>query len=132
MSKYDTIVIEDLHVAGMLRNRRLARRLAGLGMGEFRRQIQYKTTDAGVRVVVAGRWYPSSKTCSAFGAVRAKLTLAEREFMCESCGTRLDRDLNAAYNLAALASQVASEPSCGRTENEPGSGAPACLRTVQP
>ena len=59
-----------------------------------------------------------STTCSACGAVRAKLTLAQRQFMCESCGTRLDRDLNAARNLAALAAQ-ASEPSCGRTENEP-------------
>ena len=77
-----------------------------------------KATDAGVRLVVADRWYPSSKTCSACGAVRAKLTLAQRQFVCENCGTRLDRDLNAARNLAALAAQ-ASEPSCGRTKNEP-------------
>ncbi|HVE95742.1 MAG TPA: zinc ribbon domain-containing protein [Pseudonocardiaceae bacterium] len=93
-------------MAGMVRNRRLARHISGLGMAEFRRQVQYKADDAGIRVVVANRWYPSSKTCSACGAVRAKLTLAQREFVCESCGTRLDRDLNAAINLAALADQA--------------------------
>ena len=69
-------------------------------------QLAYKTRDAGVRLVVADRWYPSSKTCSACGAVRAKLTLAQRQFVCESCGARLDRDLNAARNLAALADQA--------------------------
>jgi len=93
-------------VAGMLRNKRLARHIAQLGMGEFRRQLSYKAAAAGVQVHVADRWYPSSKTCSACGVVRAKLTLAEREFACESCGTRLDRDLNAARNLAALADRV--------------------------
>jgi len=104
--EHDTIVIEDLNVAGMVRNRRLARHIAGLGMAELRRQLAYKTRDAGVRLVVADRWYPSSKTCSACGAVRAKLTLAQRQFVCESCGARLDRDLNAARNLAALADQA--------------------------
>jgi len=116
--EHDVVVVEDLNVAGMVRNRRLARHIAGLGVAELRRQLDYKTRDAGVRLVVADRWYPSSKTCSACGAVRAKLTLAQREFVCESCGARLDRDLNAARNLAALAAQ-ASEPSCGRTVNEP-------------
>jgi putative transposase len=115
---HDVVVVEDLNVAGMVHNRRLARHIAGLGMAELRRQLDYKATDAGVRLVVADRWFPSSKTCSACGAVRAKLTLAQREFVCENCGARIDRDLNAARNLAALAAQ-ASEPSCGRTENEP-------------
>ncbi len=106
VAEHDTIVVEDLHVAGMVRNRHLARAISGLGLAELRRQIEYKAADAGVRVVVADRWYPSSKTCSACGAVKAKLTLAERQFTCESCGIRLDRDRNAARNLAALASQV--------------------------
>ena len=119
VTDYDVVVVEDLNVAGMVRNRRLARHLSGLGIGEFRRQLDYKAPAAGVRLHVADQWYPSSKTCSACGAVRAKLTLAEREFICESCGTRLDRDFNAALNLAALAHRVTSEPSCGRTENEP-------------
>jgi putative transposase len=103
---HDVVVVEDLNVAGMVRNKRLARHIGQLGMGEFRRQIQYKADQAGVRVHVADRWFPSSKTCSACGAVRAKLTFAEREFICQSCGTRLDRDLNAARNLAALADRV--------------------------
>lgn len=116
---HDVVVVEDLNVAGMVRNRRLARHISGLGMGEFRRQLDYKAEVAGVRVHVADRWYPSSKTCSACGVARAKLTLAEREFVCQSCGTRLDRDYNAALNLAALAARITSEPSCGRTGNEP-------------
>jgi putative transposase len=104
--EHDAVVVEDLHVAGMLRNKRLARHIAGLGMGEFRRQLSYKAEAAGARLHVADRWYPSSKTCSTCGVVRAKLTLAERQFVCESCGTRLDRDFNAAINLAALADRV--------------------------
>lgn len=115
---YDVVVIEDLNIAGMVRNRCLARHISELGVGEFRRQLTYKAAAAGVRLIVADRWYPSSKTCSVCGAVRAKLTLAERMFVCESCGLRLDRDLNAARNLAALAEQ-ASEQSCGRTLNKP-------------
>ena len=75
-------------------------------MAEFRRQIEYKAADTGVRVVVTNRWYPSSKTCSACGAVRAKLTLSERQFVGQACGIRIDRDLNAALNLAALAGQA--------------------------
>jgi putative transposase len=112
--EHDTIVIEDLHVAGMIRNKRLARHIAQLGVGEFRRQLTYKSAEAGARLVVADRWFPSSKTCSACGAVRAKLTLAERQFVCQSCGTRLDRDYNAAINLAALAAQVPSTESSRR------------------
>ncbi len=106
VAEHDTIVIEDLHVAGMVRNHRLARAISQLGIAELRRQVEYKAADAGVRVVVADRWYPSSKTCSACGAVKAKLTLAERQFMCDSCGRQRDRDWNAALNLAALADQV--------------------------
>ncbi|MEO7193951.1 MAG: zinc ribbon domain-containing protein [Pseudonocardiaceae bacterium] len=118
MRDHDVVVITDLTVAGMIRNHRLARHICGLGMAELRRQLDYKTRDAGARLLVANRWYPSSKTCSACGAVKTKLTLAQRQFVCVHCGTRLDRDHNAALNLAALAAQ-ASEPSCGRTENEP-------------
>ncbi|MGN9779648.1 IS607 family element RNA-guided endonuclease TnpB [Micromonospora sp. H33] len=104
---YGTIVIEDLNVAGMLRNRRLARRIADAGFAEIRRQLDYKTQWCGGRLVVADRWYPSSKTCSACGAVRTKLALSERTFTCTTCGLVLDRDVNAARNLAALAATVA-------------------------
>ncbi|MQA60025.1 MAG: IS200/IS605 family element transposase accessory protein TnpB [Actinophytocola sp.] len=122
------IVVEDLNVSGMLANRRLARHVAGVGMAELRRQIEYKATRAGVRVRVASRWYPSSKTCSACGAVKTKLRLSERTFTCQSCGFTLDRDLNAARNLAGLLE--ASSPSCGATLNEPA-GNPHKTRTTR-
>ena len=101
------MVVEHLNVAGMVRNRRIARALADTGLAELRRMLAYKTTWYGSRLVVADRFYPSSKTCSACGWVKAKLTLAERTFHCEACGLRLDRDLNAARNLAKLAQHVA-------------------------
>jgi putative transposase len=101
-TQYPTVVVEQLNVAGMLRNRSLARAIADTGMAELRRQLGYKTTWYGSRLVVADRFYPSSKTCSACGWVKAKLTLAERTFQCEACGLRMDRDLNAAHNLVKL------------------------------
>jgi putative transposase len=102
---YGTVVVEDLNVAGMLRNRRLARHVADAGFAEIRRQLAYKTGWNGGRLVVADRWYPSSKTCSGCGTVRAKLALSERTFVCEACGLVINRDRNAALNLAALAAQ---------------------------
>ncbi len=102
---YGTVVVEDLNVAGMLTNRRLARHIADAGFAEIRRQLAYKISWNGGRLVVADRWYPSSKTCSACGAVKTKLALSEREYRCEACGLVIDRDRNAALNLAALAAQ---------------------------
>jgi putative transposase len=107
---HDVIVIEDLNVAAMTRRkpgagrggRGLNRALADAGLGELRRQLGYKTGWHGSRLVIAGRWYPSSKTCSACGAVKAKLALADRTYQCDHCGAVLDRDLNAAINLARL------------------------------
>ena len=104
----DTIVIEDLHVAGMLRNRRLARHIAGAAWAEIRRQLTYKTQRAGVRLVMADRWFASSKTCSECGTAKAELALSERTYKCMSCGV-VDRDLNAALNLAALAAADTAE-----------------------
>ncbi|MFG3602685.1 IS607 family element RNA-guided endonuclease TnpB [Micromonospora chersina] len=101
--EYGTVVVEDLNVAGMLRNRRLARKVADAGFGEIRRQITYKTGWAGGVSIVANRWYPSSKTCSGCRAVKTKLPLHVRTFICDECGLILDRDANAARNLAALA-----------------------------
>jgi putative transposase len=106
-TEHGTIVVEQLNLAGMVRNRRLARALSDSGLAELRRQLAYKTTWYGCRLVVADRFYPSSKTCSACGWVKAKLTLAERIFTCETCGLRIDRDLNAARNLAQLVQHVA-------------------------
>jgi putative transposase len=106
-TQHGTVVVEQLNVAGLLRNRRLARAISDTGMAELRRQLTYKTTWYGSRLVVAEPFFPSSKMCSGCGWVKAKLTLAERTFSCEACGLALDRDLNAARNLAKLAQSVA-------------------------
>ena len=119
--RFAVIVIEDLNVVGMLANRRLARRISAAGWGELRRQLDYKTRDGGGRLVVADRFYPSSKTCSNCGAVKTKLRPSQRIYDCDSCSISIDRDINAAANLAALAASTAvtSSPSCGATTNEP-------------
>lgn len=96
---YGTVVVEDLNVAGMLGNRRLARHISDAGFGEIRRQLDYKTAWGGGRLTVADRWFPSSKTCSACGTVRPKLSLGTRVFTCVRCGLVIDRDLNASLNL---------------------------------
>jgi putative transposase len=93
------IVVEDLNVSGMVRNTRLARYIADVGWGEFRRQLEYKTKWYGSRMVVASRFYPSSKTCSACGTVQEEMPLSIREWTCPVCGTHHDRDINAAKNL---------------------------------
>jgi putative transposase len=119
-TQHGAIVVEHLNLAGMLGNRRLARALSDAGLAELRRQLGYKTVWYGSRLVVADPFYPSSKTCSGCGWVKAKLTLAERTFTCEVCGRQLDRDLNAAHNLAKLAQHVARS---GReTQNARGAG----------
>jgi putative transposase len=99
------IVLEDLNVSGMLKNHRLARAISDVGMGEFRRQLEYKTPWYGGQVIVADRFFPSSKMCSRCHAKRIKelLSLSERVFKCDVCGFVCDRDLNAALNLAQLA-----------------------------
>ena len=104
-STYGTVVVEDLHVAGMVTNRRLARHIADASFAEIRRQLTYKTTWHGGTLIVADRWFASSKTCSECGAVKTKLALSERAYACEACGTVLDRDVNAAANLAQLAAR---------------------------
>jgi putative transposase len=103
----DVIVIEDLNVAGMVRNRHLARAISGCGWGEFRRQLAYKCQRYGRRLVVIDRWYPSSKTCSACGHLLAELSLSTRQWTCPSCGARHDRDVNAAKNILAAGLAVA-------------------------
>lgn len=97
------IVLEDLNVCGMLKNRKLSRSIADVGFSEFMRQITYKAFFAGVEVKQASRWYPSSKTCCWCGWVKEDLTLKDRVFVCQDCGLVMDRDLNAACNLEMLA-----------------------------
>lgn len=96
--------IEGLHVAGMVKNHSLARSVSDAAFGEFRRQLEYKTTRSGATLHVVDRWYRSSKTCSGCGSVKAKLFLSERTYRCDSCGLVLDRDLNAAINICVAGS----------------------------
>jgi transposase len=86
----------------MVKNHCLARHVADASFGELRRQLAYKTVWSGGRTVVVDRWFCSSKTCSGCGAVKTKLALSARSYVCTECGLVLDRDLNAARNLAVL------------------------------
>jgi len=102
-AKPRVIVIEDLNVSGMTQNHHLARAVSDSGISELRRQIEYKARWYGTQVMIADRWFPSSRMCSECGATNKLLTLSDRTFICPACGCIIDRDLNAALNLAALA-----------------------------
>jgi putative transposase len=110
------IVIEDLRVAGMLKNHHLGQAIGDVGFAEFRRHLTYKAAWYGSQVVVVSRWEPSCKTCSGCGWVDKDLELSDRAFRCQhaGCGQVLDRDLNAAINLRTLAdSSPESDNACG-------------------
>ncbi|NMG11823.1 RNA-guided endonuclease TnpB family protein [Brasilonema sp. UFV-L1] len=97
------VVVEDLNVSGMMQNHKLAQCIADCGFHEFKRQLEYKCKKFGSRLVVADRWYPSSKTCSNCGCKKESLSLSQRVYSCEHCGYVMDRDLNAAINLSRRA-----------------------------
>lgn len=116
--------VEDLNVSGMLKNHQLARAIADVGLSECRRQLEYKAQWYGSRVVVAPRFFPSSKMCSQCHHVKEALSLSERVFRCEVCGFTCDRDLHAAlnvewYTLSAVeglaASSADNENACGES-----------------
>jgi putative transposase len=115
VERFTLLGIEDLNVRGMMANERLARAVADVGMHEFRRQLEYKAAMGGTRVVVAARWYPSSKRCSTPGCrfVLDILPLSVREWTCPQCGVLHDRDLNAAINLRDLAVSSTDSNACG-------------------
>jgi putative transposase len=104
---HDVIVIEDLAVKNMVRNRSLAKAISDCGWGTFRAMVEYKAARAGRHVIVIDRWYTSSKTCSSCGHLLAELSLKTRTWPCPSCGTRHDRDINAAKNILAAGPAVA-------------------------
>lgn len=107
---HSAVVIEDLNVSGMMKNHNLARAIADVGFHEFRRQLEYKGEWYGCEIVVADRFFPSSKTCSECGAINEALTLSDREWVCVGCGSIHDRDLNAAVNLKNWAHEAPSPP----------------------
>ena len=118
---YTDISIEDLNVQGMSHNRRLAKHVLDADFREFRRQLEYKTARAGARLHVIDRWYPSSKTCSNCGTVKAKLPLSERVYHCEECGLDMDRDLNAAINIQVAGSAPETLNARGEDVRQTGS-----------
>ncbi|MFE5587013.1 RNA-guided endonuclease TnpB family protein [Kitasatospora sp. NPDC056531] len=144
--EYGTVVVEDLNVAGMVRNRTLARAVSDAGFGEIRRQLSYKSVWNGGRLEVADRWFPSSKTCSGCQAVKPELPLRVRTFNCGACGLVIDRDENAALNPAALVKwhvagngpetvngrgadrKTGPRPAGGREASTPHRAAPARIR----
>ena len=99
IQRADVIAIEDLHVKGMVKNHHLAGAIADVGMGEFRRQLEYKAAWNGRELRIAGRFAPTSKTCSECQHVMDKMPLSVREWTCSECGSRHDRDINAARNV---------------------------------
>ncbi|MED5813674.1 IS607 family element RNA-guided endonuclease TnpB [Mycolicibacterium sp. 050232] len=120
--QHQVVVVETLNVAGMrakggVRKRGLNRALADAAVAEVRRLLEYKSRWYGSELVAADRFYPSSKTCSGCGRRKPNLTLADRVFECDGCGVRIDRDLNAAINLARL-----GEPADAGEQGPAGSG----------
>lgn len=98
-TKSQSIVIEDLNVRGILQNPKLARSIQEENLSEFRRILTYKCEQNGTALVIADRWYPSSKTCSCCGSIKYNLKLSDRTYKCDVCGLVMDRDENAALNL---------------------------------
>lgn len=99
-TKPSRIVMENLNVSGMMKNKHLSKAIAKQGLYKFKQTMQYKCSKYGIEFVEVDRWFPSSKTCSECGYVKNKLSLSEREFRCECCGISIDRDKNAAVNLS--------------------------------
>jgi putative transposase len=125
VKNFDVIVVEDLCVKGMTKNRSLAKHIHDASWAEFVRQLTYKADWYGATVIKADRFYPSSKTCSGCGEVKAKLSLTERTYCCEACGVNVNRDVNAAINLARLgepASVVEQETGPAGTHSVAGRG----------
>ena len=101
------ICIEDLNVSGMMKNRHLAKAVQEQGFFEFRRQLEYKCKDNGIQLIVADKFYPSSKLCSCCGKIKKDLKLSDRTYRCD-CGNVIDRDFQASLNLKAYGEQFAS------------------------
>jgi putative transposase len=127
-NRYETVVAEDLNVAGMTRNRRLARTVSDQGFGRLRRMLAYKTARRGGTLLTADRFYPSSKRCSGCGAVKAKLPLSERTYTCDGCGLVMDQDVNAARNLLSLAASGAERLNARGAAVRPGPAGHAALK----
>ncbi|HEX6675754.1 MAG TPA: RNA-guided endonuclease TnpB family protein [Actinomycetes bacterium] len=121
---HDRLCLEDLAVANLMANRHLAGAIGDAAWAELARQLGYKAAWFGAELVFCDRWFPSTKTCSRCGTVKQQVGLAERTFRCDGCGLTVDRDRNAAANLAAWAerqhAQAPDRQAGGRATNAPG------------
>lgn len=99
-TKPSRVVMETLNIKGMMKNKHLSKAIQKQCIYEFKRQMQYKCEFNGIEFVEADKWYPSSKTCSECGHIKPKLSLSERTYICEECGSVIDRDYNASINLS--------------------------------
>lgn len=99
-TKPSKVVMEDLNISGMMKNKHLAGALMEQKLAEFTRQVSYKCEFHGIEFVLADRWFPSSKTCSCCGNVKKELKLKDRTYKCTACGFKIDRDRNACINLS--------------------------------
>lgn len=115
VNKYDKIVIETLKPKNMVKNRKLSQAVSDVSFGEISRQLSYKTQWAGKELVKVDQWFASSKICSCCGNKKEILKLSERLYKCEGCGLEIDRDLNAAKNLAKYSptSKFEGSKACG-------------------
>jgi len=107
--------LEDLSVKGMLKNHHLAKSISDAAFGEARRQIEYKAQWYGSEILVADRFFPSSKMCSSCGSIKENLTLGDRMYEC-GCGNVIDRDMNAAVNLKRYGEfhrSLSNQKACG-------------------
>jgi len=116
------VAIEDLHVAGMLKNHKLAQAVSDSNFGEIRRQLEYKASWQSVHLVIIDRWYASSKTCSGCGWVDEDQDLSDRTFICQECGFVMDRDLNAAITILNEALRTTGSFSESHAYGESSSG----------
>ncbi|MDB6471747.1 RNA-guided endonuclease TnpB family protein, partial [Blautia wexlerae] len=101
------ICIEDLNVSGMMKNRHLSKAVQAQGFFGFRKQLEYKCSDKGIQLIVADRFYPSSKLCSCCGNIKKDLKLSDRVYRC-ACGNMIDRDFQASINLKTYGEKFAS------------------------
>lgn len=120
---HDRLCLEDLTIANLMTNRHLARAIGDAAWGEFARQLCYKAAWLGTELVVCDRWFPPTMTCSSCCLQKTQMRLAERVFRCDNCGLILDRDRNAAANLAAWAEHH-RRPDSGPPSGRPGTNAP--------
>ena len=110
VNENQVIVLEDLKVKNMLKNRKLSRAIGEQGWYQFRSFLEYKCNWYGRELIIISQWYPSSKTCSSCGSIQLKMSLSVREWTCPDCGSVHDRDVNAAKNILAVGTTVSA---CG-------------------